>query len=118
MDEEKQLLARSQAGMRLIAQTHIYNGGDTDRLRTYISESYTPAVLEQQPVEHWLAWFDAMRAKHGKLRVERVLSADKHRVIVVMEAQQSSGVFGHDLHVEEDYPHRIIDYYTFEVELT
>src|SRR5690242_7659375 len=40
------LLVPSNAGMRLIAQLSIFNKGDFNRLRDYISENYAPEALE------------------------------------------------------------------------
>jgi hypothetical protein len=103
---DKAALVTSQAGMRLIAQQKLLNNGDAERLRVFISESYAESALEAQPVEARLAELQAI----GRLRVFQVLAADKHRVVVLMQAQRDEALYMVELAVEEDYPHKITEY--------
>jgi hypothetical protein len=103
---DKATLRLSNAGMRLIAQQTLLNNGDAQRLRVFITDSYAPSVLETQPVESLLTDLQAL----GKLRVFQVLASDKHRVVVLMQAQQDEALYMVELAVEEDYPHKITAY--------
>lgn len=112
---DKTGLAQSQAGMRFIAQMHIYNSGSRERLAQFIADSYHPDQLEAQPLAERLAWFDRVRAERGKLRIWEIIAAEKHRVVVVMEAEKRDDLRGFDLQVEPDYPHKITDFYDIPV---
>ncbi len=103
---DKATLRLSNAGMRLIAQQTLLNNGDAERLRVFITDSYAASALESQPVVSRLADLQAL----GKLRVFQVLAADKHRVVLLMQAQRDDALYMVELAVEEDYPHKITQY--------
>ena len=105
--DDKTALKTSNAGMRLIAQQTLLNRGDTDRLRAFISESYSENALQSESVEVRLAALEKLRATYGKLKIMQVLATDKHHVVVLMQAQNSDNMVLHEMRVEEDYPHRI-----------
>jgi hypothetical protein len=107
---DKPYLIQSQAGMRLIAQMTLYNSGKFSRLRTFIGESYGPALLEAEPVAARLAAFRLWRGTLGRLRVRQVVGAGKHHVLVLLEAEHTPELFVQEVMVEEDYPHRITHY--------
>lgn len=108
---DKVTLRASQAGMRFIAQTHIYNGGNWERLEQFISDSYSEAMLEDQPVSGRLSMFQTTHEKIGRLKVKQVVGTHKERVVVVVEVETGEHpYFLVDLVVEEDYPHKIIAY--------
>ena len=108
--DDKTALKISNAGMRLIAQQMLLNRGDPDRLRTFISESYTDAALESESAEERLAALQTAHFQTGKLKVMQVLATDKHHVVVLMQAQGDGAMVLNELRVEEDYPHRIIEF--------
>jgi uncharacterized protein with GYD domain len=107
--DDKTALKTSSAGMRLIAQTTIFNQGDFARLRTYITDNYHDAILAEVPASTRLAEQKAIYRMAGKLRVEQVVAAGKHQVVVIMEAERS-GRFLVTMTVEEDYPHKVRDF--------
>lgn len=107
---DKLALRASQAGMRLIAQTHIYNGMNWERLAQFISDSYHPDTLEEQPVESRVAVFKTSSERAGRLRIKQVLATNEHHVILVLEAEKMDGLFYQEMKVEEEYPHRITAY--------
>ncbi len=107
---DKPYLIQSQAGMRFIAQMTIYNSGKFDRLRTFIRESYLPALLEAEPVAARLAAFRLWYKTLGRLRVRQVVGAGKHHILVLLEAEHTPDLFLQEIMVEEDYPHRITHY--------
>jgi hypothetical protein len=107
---DKPYLVQSQAGMRFIAQMTIYNSGKFDRLRTFIRESYLPALLEAEPISARLAAFRLLHKTLGRLRVRQVVGAGKHHILVLLEAEQTPDLFMQEMIVEEDYPHRITHY--------
>jgi hypothetical protein len=107
---DKPYLVQSQAGMRFIAQMTIYNSGKFDRLRTFIRESYLPALLEAEPVSARLAAFRLWHKTLGRLRVRQVVGAGKHHILVLLEAEHTPDLFMQEMIVEEDYPHRITHY--------
>lgn len=103
---DKRALVASQAGMRLIAQQTLLNAGDGERVRTFIADHYAAPALEAQDTEARLADLLAL----GRLRVHQVLATDKHRVVVLMQAQRDEALYLVELAVEEDYPHKITEY--------
>jgi hypothetical protein len=109
-DLNKEVLKGTAAGMRLIAQTTIYNSGDLSRLRSFVLDNYHADVLTEQPAGVWMSMFRLWRADLGRLRVRQVLATDKYHVVVLMESERGTGYYLHDLAVEEDYPHRITQF--------
>lgn len=110
MNSDQAALTTSSAGMRLIAQLTLFNRGDFKRLRAFIAESYAPAALEAEILAARLAALRGHYASGGPLRVCQVIAADKHRVIVLTQTRRSGALFYTELAVEEDYPHRIVDF--------
>jgi hypothetical protein len=108
MPDAKTHLARSRAGMRLIAQLRLYNEGDFDRLRAFLNDAYQPSALDGS-VEDTLAHLRNERTATGKLRVEQVVGIGDHQAIVVLAAQHG-GLYTVSLTVEEEYPHKIASY--------
>jgi len=106
----KTALKLSNAGMRLIAQTTILNSGDAVRLREFIANNYAPKTLEDQAVGGRVQSYQEAFAQTGKLRIFQVLATDKHRVVVIMEAQIDREMYYTEIAVEEDFPHKITVY--------
>ena len=104
--DDKTALKLSSAGMRLIAQTTLYNRADWHRLGEYIRDGYAPATLEAQPQAERIAGWQRTFEQAGRLKVKQVLATDKHQVIVALEAERG-GMYYAELKVEEDYPHRV-----------
>lgn len=104
----KDLLKKSAAGMRLIAQVTLYNRGDFARLKTFISESLHPTLLDEQPASSRVAVLKAQYRLSGKLRVQQIIATDKHHVVVLMQQERRSDFLMTSLAVEEEYPHRIV----------
>ncbi len=111
VEAAQQHLARSHAGMRLIAQMTFYNKGDFERLRTFIEESYTPGALEVMSAKDRLLDLKMTSRVAGKLRVRQVVATDKHRVMVMLQGQKNNSMYLAQMVVEEDYPHRVMDYH-------
>jgi hypothetical protein len=107
----QQQLARSHAGMRLIAQTTLYNRGDFERLRTFIADNYRPESLEVMAAKNRLLDLKMTYRVAGKLRVRQVVAASAHHVIVMMQGQKNSNMYLTQMAVEEAYPHKVIDYH-------
>lgn len=108
---DQRALVTSNAGMRLIAQTTLYNSGDMARLQAFIAENYTPASLEaESAVRRAQAW-QGIREQIGRLRVRQVIGYDKLHVIVLMQAEHAPDtLFLNEVFVEEEYPHKIAVY--------
>ncbi len=100
-------LTQSNAGMRLIALLTLYNQGDFDRLRAYITDHYAPPALAEADAGTQLADWRDRRAALGKLRVEQVVAIGKHQAVVVVQAQQAGDYHALQVAVEEDFPHRV-----------
>ena len=101
------LLVPSNAGMRLIAQLTIFNKGDFTRLRDYITENYAPEALEVASAKARLVEFKAIYNMSGKMRIDRVVAADKHQALVVVEGERGD-FYMLQLTVSEDYPHKVL----------
>ncbi len=104
-------LTRSHAGMRLIAQTTLYNKGDLERLRAYIADYYQPAALEAQSATDRLLEFKLTYRVAGKLRVHQIVAADEHRAVVMLHGQKNNSLYLAEMAVEEAYPHKVTGYH-------
>lgn len=100
-------LIPSNAGMRLIAQTTLFNKGDFERLRTFISDNYAEIALEAASAKARLAEFKALYRMSGKMRIDRVMAIDKHTALVILESV-SGDFYMVQLVVSDDYPHKIL----------
>ena len=108
---DKIALRASQAGMRFIAQTHIYNSTNWERLQTFIADSYHAEKLEEQPAENRLDIFKTTFDKVGRMKVKQVVATHEHRVVVVVEVELGDmPYFLVDMVCEEEYPHKITAY--------
>ena len=116
MADDKLTLRASQAGMRFIAQMTIYNSGDFEPLRTYVAESYHPQLLVEHSAEEWLGEFREWQQDAGKVKVQQVVGASKHQVVVLLASERADDFWLCDLTVEEDYPHRITQYLVMVME--
>jgi hypothetical protein len=109
--DDRTALARSNAGMRLVAQMTFLNRGEFERLGDFIGQSYAAAALAEQDADTRLADLRALQAAAGALRVRQVLAVDKHRAAVLLQARQGDDLYYAEIAVEEDYPHRITEYH-------
>src|SRR5687768_14772091 len=108
---DKIALRASQAGMRFIAQTHIYNSTNWERLQTFIADSYHAEKLEEQAAENRLDIFKTTFDKVGRMKVKQVVATHEHRVVLVVEVELGDmPYFLVDLVCEEEYPHKITAY--------
>jgi hypothetical protein len=105
--QDKLALQKSQAGMRFIAQTTIYNRQDLARLRQFIAESYSEVLLAEQDMDARLMALQAWYAQEGRVRVKQVLAANEHHVIVALETEKSANLYYLELKCEDDYPHKV-----------
>lgn len=103
---DKDILARSHAGVRLIALATLYNKGDFQRIRAYMKDHYTDGALATSPIALRLAEMREQFRNEGKVRVRQLVAHDKHHVVVLLETQHG-GMLLEDLMVEEGYPHKI-----------
>jgi len=105
--QDKRALRKSQAGMRLIAQTHIYNGGNWERLRRFIADSYHEEQLAQQATPQRLQALQALYEQVGRLKIKQVLASNEHHVIVILDTEKTATFYYTEMKAEEDYPHKI-----------
>lgn len=107
---DKQILTLNRAGRRFIAQTTIYNGGDAERLRVFIRDSYDDALLAAESVEERLAAFRRAYDEHGRLRVRQVIATDEYQIIVLMQTEKDEAYFLNQMTVQDDYPHKVTQF--------
>lgn len=107
MHPDKLALQSSQAGMRLLAQLHLYNQHEVARLEQFLADSYHDALIAQQDVSQRLAALQAQYETLGRMKVRQVLATSKHHVIVALAAEHDERYFYIELKVEDDYPHKI-----------
>lgn len=110
MEADKLALRASPAGMRYIAQMHLYNQDNWARLHQFINDSYHADLLIQADAPQRLADLQAQYAAIGKLKIKQVLATQEHHVIVVAQAQNAAGFFYTEMKVEAEYPHKITLY--------
>jgi hypothetical protein len=111
VEATQQQLARSHAGMRLIAQTTLYNRGDFERLRTYIADNYRPEAFEVIAAKDRLLDLKMTYRVAGKLRIRQVVAVGPHRVVAMMQGQKNNSMYLAQIAVEEDYPHKVLAYH-------
>jgi hypothetical protein len=104
---DKLALRKSQAGMRFIAQMHIYNGGDWGRLDAFIRDSYRNDMLEAQNAVERIQILMNVYAKLGRVKVKQVVGTSEHQALVVIEAEKTDSFYLVEMKVEEDYPHKV-----------
>lgn len=107
---DQKALSESQAGMRFIAQMKFYNDGNFERLRVFIQDSYSDALLAEQSAHARLNDLRERHAQVGRQKVKQVLAAGKHQVAVVLQAENTPHLYYAEVLVEEDYPHRILKF--------
>jgi hypothetical protein len=100
-------LIPSNAGMRLIAQTTLFNKGDFERLRTFIADNYAEIALEAASVKARLAEFKVLYRMAGKMRIDRVMAIDKHTALVILESERGDFYMA-QMVVSGDYPHKVL----------
>jgi hypothetical protein len=99
-------LARSHAGIRLIAMASIYNQGDFDRLKIYVCEHFNSLALQTESADSRVDDLLAQYRAVGRVRVRQVVAYDEHHVVVMLDSEQGHLLL-EDLEVEADYPHKI-----------
>src|SRR5687768_6807749 len=86
---DKLVLRKSQAGMRFIAQMHIYNGGDWGRLDAFIRDSYHNDMLEAQNAVERIQILMNVYDKLGRVKVKQVVGTSEHQALVVIETEKT-----------------------------
>jgi hypothetical protein len=100
-------IGASQAAMRLVAQTMLYNKADQERLIQFLADAYAPDLLSEQSAIEKAAAFAAMRRILGKIRVQKWIVIEKHEIVARMESEQGTR-FVVELRCHDAYPHRIV----------
>lgn len=108
--ENKIILAHSQAGLRFIAQMTLYNRGDFERLRAFVAENYDTALLAAESGDERLRRFREAHRTLGRVRVRELISAEKYRIVVLLEAEKDDRLYYTRLKVAEDYPHPVVQH--------
>jgi hypothetical protein len=103
-------LARSRAGMRLIAQMRLYNDAAFERLGQYIADYYAETVLGESSAAERLAALHYIYHTSGRLKVAQVVGAGEYQVIVALLAEQNADVYLANLAVDEEHPHKVVLY--------
>jgi hypothetical protein len=109
-DTARQQLTHSHAGMRLIAQLSIFNKGDFDRLRQFITDYYAEAALADTALKTRLAEQKAMYRLSGKLRFDQLIAYGEHEVIVALACERGDQSYMAHMAVTEEYPHKVLLY--------
>lgn len=118
MTENANLIAKSKAGRRFIAQMNFYNGGEFDRLRKFMHSGYYDLILMENPVDRRILDLKTTRKLHGRLKVAEVESAEEYEVTVIMQPEKGNTQLRLKMIVHEDYPHQILHYSLLPVEDT
>ena len=99
-------LARSQAGLRFIAQAKLFNEGGFERLQEYVASHYTDEALEKESVSDRIAALQTLHQQVGRIRVSELVNADKHRTVMILETEKG-GLHYARVKVLEEYPHKV-----------
>jgi hypothetical protein len=75
------------AGHRAKAFIEAMNAGDEASLRRFVTDNYSRASLEEEPIEDKIAMFQGIRAPMGSLKVSSVRIKGENSVIVVAKCQ-------------------------------
>ena len=110
MSDIRQLVGATKAGRRFIAQMRYYNLGDFAKLRGFMRSGYYDLVLLENPVERRLLDLKATRRLHGRLRVDRVETAEDYAIQLILRGEKGGARLRLQLKVNESYPHQVTHY--------
>ncbi len=96
--------------MRFIAQMQIYNIGNFERLRTYLEDNYVPSAFEKVSLDKQHQQWQDCYETHGRFRVSELIAADKHRVVLILQAEHTGQLVYNRVKVSDDYPHLVTQY--------
>lgn len=105
----KTTLSKTKAGRRFVGFMRALNSGDPDMLRAqmlYIADK----ALEAHSADIWYAQLQYIYAITGGLKAVQVVASDEYQVIVLMQAHKDHRLHLIDIMVEEDYPHKVIQF--------
>jgi hypothetical protein len=108
--DTKVALMQTPVGRRMIAFLTLMNADDPERLRQYIAENYTDEALAQESAEPRLEGHQEVIRHTGKLRVHQVVATGEYQVFIIVQGQADKGYYLSQMRIEEDYPHKIIEY--------
>lgn len=110
MNEIRQTIGASKAGRRFIAQMRYFNEGDFAKLRGFMRSGYYDLVLMENPVERRLLDLKATRRLHGRLKVDRVETAEDYAIQLILTGEKGGARLRLKLMVNESYPHQVTHY--------
>jgi hypothetical protein len=117
MRETSRTLKVTPAGRRYMGFLAIFNTGDAERIREYISEYYSDEALGDNTVEEMLAWHLHLYEQTGGLKIHNVYLSEEHYVIIVVMDRLNEGMHMDKMKVSEDFPHKITEYLHVPAEL-
>lgn len=110
MTENAQLISKSKAGRRFIAQMNFYNAADFDRLGEFMRGGYYDLILMQNPIDRRILDLKTTHKLYGRLKVAEVESAGEYAITVIMQAEKRGQKLRLEMTVDEDYPHQVLHY--------
>jgi hypothetical protein len=96
------------AGRRFMGLIVALNTGNREKLREFIRESHS--AKEGCSEEEIVAWYETIYRETGGIRVHHVYSSHDHFLVVVVRGQNNDLLYMDKIRVEEDNPHRIIEF--------
>lgn len=107
--DTKETLSKTKAGRRFVGFMRALNSGDPDMLRAqmlYIADK----ALEAHSSDIWYAQLQYIHAITGGLKAVQVVASDEYQVVVLMQAHKDNRLHLIDMIVEEEYPHKVIQF--------
>jgi hypothetical protein len=78
-------------------------------MKTFIEDGYHEDLLNKESVAERIENFQKLSETIGKMRVQEVISTTLYRLVLILEAEDGK-LYYNRLKVEEDYPHRVLQY--------
>jgi mannitol-1-phosphate/altronate dehydrogenase len=105
----KETLTKTKAGRRFVGFMRAVNTGDPNILRAHL-DYIADQSLEHHSKEIWQAQLQYIHAITGGLKAIQVMASDEYQVVVLMQAHKDSRLHVIDMAVEEDYPHKVVQF--------
>jgi len=105
----KETLSKTKAGRRFVGFMRALNSGDPAMIQPQL-QYIADKALEAHPAPIWGAQLQYIHAITGGLKALQVVASDEYQVVVLMQAYKDNRLHLIDMIVEEDYPHKVVQF--------
>lgn len=104
------MLPDTPAGHQMAEWLRVFNTGNTNNLRRFISENYPPSALERLSVNDRAAKDGGLYVRTQGLDLRRIEKSDSYAIVVLAQERLDEGWVRINIGVETATPYRIIDF--------